>query len=337
MNTCARRLVLIALIVACVGCEDSAPIERHPLDDVLRINQLQFKGTHNSYHIAPGHGPIDWRYTHAPLDTQLGQQGVRQFELDVYTDEDGGPFIVQHVPTLDEETTCNLLTDCLRLIAVWSTAHPDHVPIWVWIEPKNTAEQLVAWKALERLDKTIVTSLPDDRRITPDQVRGAHTNLQDAIAADGWPTLAVGRGKVVVVLLDSGGVRDAYVANNPALKGRAMFAEGKADSPWGVIAKIDGPKGDGKTKIQEAVAARRIIRTRADSTKEPWAGDTSRRQAAFDSGAQMVSTDFPAPVKAPAGYWVEVPGGDPVRCNPVTAPAVCDDRWLAGTLGNSKR
>ena len=58
-----------------------------PLDDVLRANHVQVVGTHNSYHVMTADIP-QWRYTHAPLDEQIAEQGVRQFELDAYWDAD---------------------------------------------------------------------------------------------------------------------------------------------------------------------------------------------------------------------------------------------------------
>lgn len=39
-------------------------------------------------------------------------------------------------------------------------------------------------------------------------------------------------------------------------------------------------------------------------------------------GAHWISTDFPAPVDG-VDYVVEVPGGTPSRCNPITAPPDC--------------
>ncbi|MEZ4238711.1 MAG: hypothetical protein R3F59_21680 [Myxococcota bacterium] len=35
-----------------------------------------------------------------------------------------------------------------------------------------------------------------------------------------------------------------------------------------------------------------------------------------------MSTDYPAPLGW-TSYWVEIPGGAPSRCNPVTAPEDC--------------
>ena len=53
-------------------------------------------------------------------------------------------------------------------------------------------------------------------------------------------------------------------------------------------------------------------------------GDTTDREAALASGATFVSTDYPVPDPAfGTGYFVEMPGGMPARCNPVTAPPDC--------------
>jgi hypothetical protein len=70
-------------------------------DSVLKLNQIQVIGTHNSYHagIAPNESKI-WQgkyadaykgldYQHQPLPQQF-DSGVRQIELDIYADTKGG-------------------------------------------------------------------------------------------------------------------------------------------------------------------------------------------------------------------------------------------------------
>jgi hypothetical protein len=53
-------------------------------------------------------------------------------------------------------------------------------------------------------------------------------------------------------------------------------------------------------------------------------GDVTQRDAALASGAQFVSTDYPVPdADFGTGYLVEIPGGMPARCNPISAPADC--------------
>src|SRR6056297_2951072 len=73
-------------------------------DEPVRLHQIQVIGTHNSYHIAPRGavyeaiaatnatlaGSID--YTHRPLPEQFTQLGIRQIELDVFADPEGGRY-----------------------------------------------------------------------------------------------------------------------------------------------------------------------------------------------------------------------------------------------------
>jgi hypothetical protein len=130
-------------------------------------------GSHNSYHLAPEGElkaglealvpafAVNLDYTHRPLTEQLDQFGIRQFEIDVLADPEGGHYarrqglgvvgqpIESGVPELDEpgykvlhiqdvdfRTTCLTLVACLTEIEAWSTAHPAHIPLHVMIEIK---------------------------------------------------------------------------------------------------------------------------------------------------------------------------------------------------------
>ncbi len=89
-------------------------------DDEVALNELQFVGSHNSYHVAPEAPIMHWlewassvvpevasalgdhrqlNYTHAPLTTQLGR-GIRTFELDIFADPTGGRFAHPLLPDL---------------------------------------------------------------------------------------------------------------------------------------------------------------------------------------------------------------------------------------------
>jgi hypothetical protein len=71
-----------------------------------------------------------------------------------------------------------------------------------------------------------------------------------------------------------------------------------------------------------------MVRTRADAdTREARINDAQRRQAAFASGAQAISTDYYLPTN-PFGnaYRVHVSGA--IQCNPVTAPQGCSQTLL---------
>ena len=101
-----------------------------------------------------------------------------------------------------------------------------------------------------------------------------------------------------------------------------MFAEGNDGDPIESVLVLNEPIAQ-EARIRAAVEAGFLVRTRADTDGvEPRAGDTTRLEAALRSGAHMISTDFPVPVEG-IDYTVEIPGGAPSGCNPVTAPPEC--------------
>lgn len=173
--------MLLVGALALAGCSDGdgdatatttteAP---EPTVDDLRINEVQMVGSHNSYKLRPREevgaalgalvpdlfAEID--YGHLPLGEQLSDHGVRQFEIDVMADPDGGlystpaalevlgiseepppemlepGFKVRHIQDVDFETTCVTLVACLGEIRDWSEATPDHLPVMVMVETKQ--------------------------------------------------------------------------------------------------------------------------------------------------------------------------------------------------------
>jgi hypothetical protein len=299
----------------------------YPMDDVLRLNHLQAKGTHNSYHIAAEDTiltPLD--YTHAPLDVQLASQGVRQIELDVRYDKFQDHFTVFH-ETFDKGTTCPTLVECLSLVKAWSDKNPAHHPVFIQLETKDgtTAEKAEAFFA--SLESEVLSVFPRERVLAPDDVRGEAASVLEAITAKGWPTLGEVRGKVVFFIDDSSDLRTFYTHGSKDLNGRLMFIDSEPTDPWAGVLLANDPTAEAAL-IEASVSAGLIVRTRADADNvEPLAGDTSTRDKAFASGAQLVSTDYPAPVDG-VDYVVEVPDGTPSRCNPKTAPAGCTSRAI---------
>jgi len=304
----------------------TTPSPRGPLDDVLRVNHLQVKGTHNSYHVeAEGNIVPDWMYTHAPLGTQMADQGVRAVELDANWDARCRRYEVWHVGLIDEETTCFLLSECLTVLREWSDANPGHVPILVQIEAKDPHDETAADR-LDALDAEIRAFWPDAMRISPDDVRSARASVREGIVMDGWPTLGDARGKALFFLNDGGEMRDEYTADRTTLAGRAMFAEGGDGEPIESVLVLNSPTD---ARIATAVASGFLVRTRADSGGvEARANDRSRLDTALMSGAHIVTTDFPAPVEG-LDYVVEIPGGTPARCNPLSAPMECTEAAVA--------
>mmetsp|Transcript_6161 Transcript_6161/g.17685 ORF Transcript_6161/g.17685 Transcript_6161/m.17685 type:complete len:445 (+) Transcript_6161:269-1603(+) len=155
-----------------------------PSSNTLRYNQIQAVGTHNSYHVTPDDAiikllersttkallgaeaatqiPSSWEATQRPLEQQLRQFGLRQIEIDIYPDPDGGLFHtsagrklagengfiaepslnqsgwkVLHVPDIDMNTTCWTFLECLQSVRAWTRAVPYHEPVAIYLEFKE--------------------------------------------------------------------------------------------------------------------------------------------------------------------------------------------------------
>lgn len=298
----------------------TTPPTKLALDDVLRVNHLQAEATHNSYHLK-GDGK-EWRYEHAPIEKQLAEQGVRGLELDTHYNEACGRYEVYHLTLLDEGTTCRVFTDCLQKVRTWSDAHPSHHPIFIQIEPKDGVDETNAEQRFAAMEKEILSVFPRELVITPDEVKGSAATLREAVTANGWPTLGRARGRVLFYIDRSDSYRDLYAHGRKDLNGRLMFADAAETDGFAAVLVRNGAITD-KDKIAALVKQGFIVRTFADkSLSASLAGDGSQLPHALESGAQILSTDFPAKIPETT-YFVEIPGGTPSRCNPVSAPAEC--------------
>jgi hypothetical protein len=292
--------------------------------------------------------------------------GVRQLELDIVTDPQGGRFAhpkiveitrqqglpadpdfdpthemdkpgfkVIHLGDLNERSSCQRFVQCLQDIRTWSHAHPRHVPLFILVEDKQgkisqLPDAVVAepWTAetWDALDREILSVFQRKEIITPDEVRGKDATLEHAILTRGWPTLAKARGKVVFLLYIKKSA-PAYLAGHPSLHGRVLFTNSDPGQPDAAFVERDNGSPEAITAL---VKAGYLVRTRSDfNTNAGRNNDTTRRDQLLASGAQMISTDFPVSEPAPwTGYTVGLPGGIAARCNPVNAPAGCNNALL---------
>ncbi len=370
------RTRLIAAGAAMVLATTANAFAAARTDSDVRINQIQVIGTHNSYHagLTPGVAKLlkavnpkafdELEYSHADLATQL-DHGIRQVELDIYSDAKGGRFAhpygatlnaggaaafdpqgvmlkpgfkVMHVQDIDYVSNCQPFTACLTAIRTWSHAHPRHVPIFILVETKTqppipavpgmAAPEPFTPAVLDALDAEIRSVFSADEMIAPDQVRGARATLEDGALHGGWPTLKAARGKVVF-LLDQSNVTETYRAGHPSLAGRVLFTNAEPGQPDAAFVE----QNDAAPEAIAALVKRGyLVRTRSDAdTKEARTGDGTQRDKALRSGAQIVSTDYPwfEPSRW-TGYSVSLPGCTPARCNPVNAPRSCIDADIPG-------
>jgi hypothetical protein len=291
---------------------------------------------------------------------------VRQIELDIFADSKGGRFAhpkgpiavaqaglpadpepypesvmlkpgfkVMHMQDMDYASNCQPFVACLQIVRSWSKAHPEHIPIFILVETKQhlpdnkhpwTPVEPFTAETLDALDAEIRSVFSADELITPDQVRGRHRTLEEAVRKGDWPTLAQARGKVVF-LMDQTDVGPLYLEGHPALRGRVLFTNATPGQPDAAF--IEKNEGDEAT-IAALVRQGYMVRTRADAgTVEARSNDGRNRDRALRSGAQIVSTDYPQSEPARwTGYFVALPNGLPARCNPVNGPSSCVDSLL---------
>ena len=273
-------------------------------DQSLHINQLQLIGTHNSYHagLAPGEAALLRRqqrslyqaidYRHSPLDQQL-TAGVRQIELDIFPDPQGGRFThplvtspaasaglnsdpegdtqkpgfkVMHLQDLDQRSTCRTLVHCLGIVHSWSRQHPEHLPIFILVDCKTARIPVPSGSVnfesmtpslFDALQGEILSVFQPGEIITPDRVRGAHATLLEAISTGGWPTLAAARGKVIF-LLDNLDLASVYDRSQGALRGPILFPDTTPGTPDSAFVEVNhGPRG----KIEALVRQGYLVRT----------------------------------------------------------------------------
>lgn len=316
--------------------------------------------------IDPG-APDFLYYSHASIPDQLEYQNVRAVELDLLPDPEGGlytePLVRQiagtgpiddpamaepgikvlHIPDNDYDTTCRTFVRCLEQVRAWSQENPRHVPIIIQMELKQTSPRYEdmggavspPWDAerLDELDAEIRSVFDEDEIIAPDDVRRPGLTLEESVLQRGWPTLAQARGRVLF-FFDNGGpgeIRDLYREGRPNLEGRPVFTRGPRGEPDAAITMVNDPRGGNADTIRELVEQGYIIRTRSDTPLSTAVNEEfSRVEIALDSGAQLITTDFPVvgmTARYDSDFVAQLPGAVPVRCNPVSAPPTCaDDR-----------
>ncbi len=362
-----RRFCRLALAVASLSL---LPTPAHGSAAALRLNHLQVIGTHNSYHLDAS--PVESRirrdagyddsplaYTHLPVSEQLENQHVRQLELDLFADPQGGRYAnprlrqlageprydpvmresgtkVLHIQDYDYRSNCLTLVRCLRTVRAWSRSHRRHVPLAIVLDLKDqplppalAATVPLPWTAarMDALDEEIRSVFGRRELIVPDDVRGRRRSLRTAVVRDGWPTLSRARGRVMFLMANRDPYRSRYLAGHPGLAGRILFTNSSPGRSDAAFIEESDPRGVRERRIRRLVRRGFLVRTRADAdTIEARANDMRRAGSALASGAHWVSTDFPAAGSAAylgSPYFVALPGAMPARCNPVTAPPVC--------------
>ena len=292
-------------------------------------------------------------YNHRPFADQL-DLGLRGLEIDVVYDPEGGRyarpaglamvqerptpsgpsydpqglmrlpgFKVLHVPDIDFRTHAYTFQQALSQLRAWSEKHPRHLPIVITMNAKQSGVDRPGFvkplpfdrAAYDAWDAEIRTALPAGKLITPKSVQSGYATLEAAARAHAWPTVDSSRGKFLFVLDEAKPQWELY------LQGRAdrvMFVNVPEGHPEAAVRIVNEPRKN-IGYIQRLVRSGYYVRTRSDAdTREARANDRTRFEAALESGAQLISTDYYVPdPEIGNGFQINLAPG----WNPLLLPA----------------
>ena len=287
-------------------------IEKAFRDDV-KINEIAVIGTHNSYQVLPtpqkyafekylmflsgGKKGTKLNFEMDPYTEQL-EHGIRNLEIDIETVDKNGEisFIVTHSPISDNTSSAYDFEKGLYEIAMWSDNNPNHMPVYLLIEPKGEVPSVNNMKNFsinyaKELDKTI-REVIDDKLLTPDLAMGDFENFEEMRMADGWPSLKKAAGKIIV-LLHPCSVTDEYINLDPSLKSQAMFPMLRfedIDKPYASFILDNDPKEAKENNKITVYEKNLMVRTRADNYP-----DFSDERYSFSDEcfSHIITTDYP--------------------------------------------
>lgn len=299
-----------------------APVDRNAffngdlqaeLDAGLKFNELRYTATHNSYQtesvdvlkqiygklsdLTFGLVPENTADFVSPTLTDQLNNGIYSFEIDIEVfDRDGDiSFTCMHNPRFQMTTSCYDFALAMKEIAMWSDNNPGHLPITVIIEPKEFFLPLEDMKVLnldyaKELDKTLKEAL-GGRLFTPADMLREYESFGEMRRADDWCKVSDMLGKVLILFHECN-TTEGYIELDPTLRTQAMFPMLRAkdiDRDCASFLLINKPEGE-YDDIKEALDSNFVVRTRVDEFTKV---TEKRREKAFESGAQIISTDYP--------------------------------------------
>jgi len=298
--------------------------KKHPNSKVIKFLS-KFKKQ-----LGASNDPEQMDYGHVSLPEQFDNYNIRGIEIDVNYDPKGGlyrkrkvnklifglkqkikdpimkelGFKVLHIADVDYETNYLTFKQVLNELKTWSLANPNHTPIFVNIESKgfNPGDEsgflrFLGFKralqfnaqAFSDLDKEILEILPADKIFKPADLKANYSNIKERLTNEGWPLLSDCLGKIIFIL--EGNNQNLYeqIGMN-----RPMFVYNPPNGDNTAFVVKNDPIGN--EKEIEVLTQKYIVRTRSDAgTLEARANDYTRLNAAIQSGAQIISTDYYKP------------------------------------------
>ena len=252
-------------------------------------------------------------------------------------------FKILHIKDIDYETNYYTFKESLLALKKWSDENPTHLPLFINIESKgdgpgdaNGFLRFIGFKRSLKFDQKSCDSMDAEIKnvfgqdlkniLTPDRLRGNFATLNQMATQNGWPLLSQARGKIIFIL--EGQAERIYLNGHDGLQGRTMFVYAEPGTAECAFVIKNNPINEDK-KIIELVQQGYVVRTRADGeTVESRKNDNTCKNAAFASGAQIVSTDYYKPDLGLSIYCVRFENGEAGRKNPINAADVQVDSSL---------
>ncbi|MFI3228982.1 MAG: Ca2+-dependent phosphoinositide-specific phospholipase C [Bacillota bacterium] len=281
--------------------------------DGIQLNDVRTIFTHNSYktdipslsyslvNLVSTDLAQEVNYSHDRLTEQL-QNGVRGFELDLQYSN--GEFSIEHIPVFDNLTSCYNFELAMQEIAEWSSRNSKHVPITIMFEIKDLVPILSAGKETiddegwDILETILINVFGEENIITPADMMGDCSTLQEVALTDSSPALSDCLGKVMFLLHPSDTDTANYIARDTTMQSQVMIPliymnnDGSVDAQYedySLFRMYNNINAEMVGVFLDLTSQGYYIRTRMDADMEI---DATRAEQALASCAQYLSTDF---------------------------------------------
>lgn len=298
--------------------------------------------THFKRHLSGDLDPIQMDYGHESLTTQLDSFNIRGFEIDLYYDPRGGKyskrrvnlfvrglkqrskdtllqapgFKVLHIADVDYESNYTTFRQVLDELYDWSENHKQHSPLFINLELKTATpgnysrflrflgfKKAVPFteKAMLALDEELKVALKNNpnKLFTPERLQANFQSVSERLDSIGWPTLSETSGTVFFIL--DGDPTQKY----STVKNRPMFVYGPPGGEQTAFVIKNDPIGN-EAEIFE-LTQKYMVRTRSDAgTIEARSSDYNRFRSAWQSGAQIISTDYYRADPALSDFYIQL-------------------------------
>lgn len=273
-------------------------------NNTLRLNEIQFLATHNSFKKLPSkfvNKPMELfskrvrngYYGYDTLTEQLNK-GMRGLELDVTMYD--GKFILSHNAYTDWRTNGVDFALALEEIKIWSDLNTGHIPLNIMIQvrdswsPYNHKYGKYSFDDFVRLDKLLSTTFGEDGIIKPGDIIGDSGTVRQGVENGNWPLIAQSRGKVFFsILFDKQKNIQYYIDIDSDFRTQRAFIMTSGDKlkDYSAIIHADDARKDAQM-LKALVNKNYILRSRID---EQFDYSADRYTASIELGAVILATD----------------------------------------------